>query len=176
MAKSHKSAGGAGEVSFNMTPMIDCTFLLIIFFIIASQTASDELARLLVPQVSESVAVKAPDTPNRVIVNVQSAEDENAPEDVRAVAIPGQALQYKIGGNEIAIGPNAFRELVRLIREAKGRWEANPLSADKSLVFYMEVRADRRVAYGAVAPVMEAAAEADVEKMRISLELYRKDN
>ena len=52
MAKKsvYSSAGQPVQVEFNMTPMIDVTFQLILFFILVGQVASDALARMLVPE------------------------------------------------------------------------------------------------------------------------------
>ena len=56
MARRKKIASGVEEV--NLTPMIDCTFQLIIFFIISAQMTT-EAAKLLPPKPSNSLALKA---------------------------------------------------------------------------------------------------------------------
>ena len=44
--KSVYRTGGPAVVDFNMTPMIDVTFQLILFFILVGQVASDALAQM----------------------------------------------------------------------------------------------------------------------------------
>ena len=46
----YKMGSKAGDVSFNVTPLVDCTFLLVIFFILTSQMASDSLTTLSLPR------------------------------------------------------------------------------------------------------------------------------
>jgi biopolymer transport protein ExbD len=55
MAKKKKIVGG-GSMDINMTPMIDCTFQLIIFFILTAQIASEEVAKVAVPEPHHSMA------------------------------------------------------------------------------------------------------------------------
>lgn len=59
-----------GDVSFNMTPMIDVVFLLIIFFLVSSHLAKQEAQLPLPLPVARSGQSPAPDSAPRVIVNV----------------------------------------------------------------------------------------------------------
>ena len=77
MAK--KTRSGGGEIGINMTPMIDCTFQLILFFVLAAKISEAELEKMLVSEPHKSKAVP-PATkegeedfrkmPNKLIVNV----------------------------------------------------------------------------------------------------------
>jgi biopolymer transport protein ExbD len=59
-----------GSLSFNMTPMIDVVFLLIIFFLVASHLASQEVqAELDLPQAASGQR-PADDRTRRMTVNV----------------------------------------------------------------------------------------------------------
>ena len=88
MAKSavYSGRGQSGDVSFNMTPMIDCVFQLIIFFILAGQVASQSLARVDLYKPWKSQAQKWNEKdPNRVIVNIPS---KAGPEEKVSSPIP----------------------------------------------------------------------------------------
>lgn len=152
----YRQQGTAGEVGFNMTPMIDCTFQLIVFFIIASQIASKSLAQLDLhrPEVSQAIPSEKMKTPNRVIVNVLSGAGGKGANP----ALIGKARRYEIDGNPIAVGD--FARLVEFLTRRK----RESASAD----FRVEIRADHRVSFMDVQPVMLAAAEARIVKMNIT--------
>jgi len=59
-----------GEVSFNMTPMIDVVFLLIIFFLVSSHLVKQETQmKLTLPEVAKADPAIENETP-RVTINV----------------------------------------------------------------------------------------------------------
>ena len=167
MAKrsAFRSKGRAGEVSFNMTPMIDCVFQLILFFLLASHFASETLARV---DLSHPVRSQARDPekfkmPDRIVVNVVSLELEQLESQGSDAVysddpmIAGAAKAYKIGGEHVEIGDVA--RLIEVFEQAAG-----PDKED----FYVEIRADRRVDFAAVAPVMSAATRAGIGHISIS--------
>jgi len=158
-----KRAQGGEDVGFNMTPMIDVTFQLIIFFILAGQAASEDLARLKLPKPTESQATNNPalmQAPNRVVVNVLSkagVEDENADP-----VFAGQAKEWRVAGQRIEAGD---RDRLRDLLEGRYKqWKATM----KSDEFFVEIRADHRVNYGEVEPAMLAASAAGIPKMNIT--------
>lgn len=59
----------SGEVGFNMTPMIDVVFLLIIFFLVSSHLAKQEAQMDLPLPVADS-GVEPDDTARRLTLNV----------------------------------------------------------------------------------------------------------
>ncbi len=59
-------------VGFNMTPMIDIVFLLIIFFLLSSHLARQEVQQELKLPVAESGARPEEDSSRRVVVNVEA--------------------------------------------------------------------------------------------------------
>ncbi len=146
----------SGDVGFNMTPMIDCTFQLIIFFILAGQAASLSLARLDLhrPEQSQAIPSEEIETPKKVIVNVLAHDGDKDPNP----ALLGKASRYEIDG--MAIQVSDTRQLVKILttrRKAAG--------AEK---FHVEIRADHRVSFGDVRPVMRAAADAKVVNISIT--------
>ncbi len=157
MADEKKQQEQRGEVSFNMTPMIDCVFLLIIFFLLASSFASERLPQLQPhrPEDSQALPREDTETPNKIIINILSAEDEVLSEDP---SVSGVASHYNIDGSRIDAGDTST--LADVIRERKERAREGD--------FFVEVRADWRVSYEEVAPVMRAAARAEIENVNLT--------
>lgn len=60
----------SGKLGFNMTPMIDVVFLLIIFFLVSSHLAKQEAQMQLPLPVAESGSVDAETESRRVTINV----------------------------------------------------------------------------------------------------------
>jgi len=130
-------------VTFNMAPMIDVVFLLIIFFVLVSTFASAERIAMELPNPDESQAKNVKLT-DRVIINVQLLN-------------PGSPGPAEVG---YSIGPTRVESLEAV---------AERLALQARLVPDLKViiRADRRVEYGAVREVMAIVAENGIEKMNI---------
>jgi len=159
MAKhlAYKRRTPLGQVEFNMTGMIDCTFQLIIFFFLAGQMASESLTDLVLPHPERSQAIPSEqiENPSKAIVNVVSAVGEG--DDVNP-ALLGKAERYQIGGIKLHVGE---RELLCDVLKRLKR-------ASNSEEFTLEIRADHRVDYSEVQPVMQAAVSAGIAKMNIT--------
>ncbi len=156
--------GASGTVEFNMTPMIDCVFLLIIFFILSATVLTDALAELELHQPYESQANDNKDLnklPNRIIVNVVSEAKDKEDLDSAQSAI---AKEYMINGKFIKIGDR--KGLVEKIRQ--GALKAH---SDGYKDFYVEVRADHRVYFGAVQGVLKAAAAASIRGINTKMNI-----
>jgi len=161
MAKSIFSSrrGQAAEVSFNMTPMIDCVFQLIIFFILAGQVASRTLARVELHKPESSQAQKwSEQDRNRVIVNVPSMAGPDSPDQMSPLA--SQAKEYLVAGQRYVPGDAAALEDL-----FKKRYE--PFK-EKNMEYFVEIRADKRVSYGHIHPILWAAGRAEIPKMNIT--------
>jgi biopolymer transport protein ExbD len=140
-----------------MTPMIDCTFLLIIFFILAGQMASESLAHVELPDPEQSQAVPSErmDRPDKAIVNVIYATGEGEEE---VPALIGKASRYQVGGVRVEPGDvDSLKGILERMKADSGSGE-----------FSVEIRADERVDYADVFPVMQAAAAAKITKMNIT--------
>lgn len=149
-----------GDVSFNMVPMVDVAFLLILFFILTSQIAYSSWAAMELANPRGSQALRG-DNPNRVIVNVVCKYNphQEAPNPMLAA----QAREYQIDGNAIALDDEGA-----LVRELeRRRSEAKAAGLDEN-AFSVEVRADRRVGFLYVKPVITAATRAGVPKLSIT--------
>jgi len=164
-----KGVGAGKAVNFNMTPMIDCTFQLIIFFILASQTANEAYAKHIQPaRPTESQAVRVQDmnVPNRIVVNVVSAAATM--DKVEDPLLWANAGWYEIKRKRFDVGD--LDPLVELIKNKKDAAEAagETSETDEAKQFFIEVRADKRVNWQDVAPVIRAGILAGVRKMNIT--------
>lgn len=62
-------------LSFNITPLIDVTFLLIVFFVMSSRMIQNEVAmELNLPQEKSGETIEENDK-NKIILNVASADE-----------------------------------------------------------------------------------------------------
>jgi biopolymer transport protein ExbD len=136
--------GQNNHVHFNMTPMIDVVFLLIIFFILVSTFASAENVRMDLPKPEKSQAknVKIVD---RVVVNCQLTP--------RRTGQAAEGVQYRVG-------PNPPEPLPGIADRLAAYCSANP----KLKVI---IRADKNLRYEQVREVMEIVAETGVEDMSL---------
>jgi len=143
---------GFGDVAFNMTPLIDCTLLLIVFFILTSQIASSSLAVMQLSNPRRSTAVPRRSFEDRVVINVICAEQAGRSSQ------PYRASHYEIDGVRLGLD-----QLDRIGREIRRRRRLSG-SAD----FTVEIRADRRVAYEDVWPLMTTAERAGVKRVGVT--------
>jgi biopolymer transport protein ExbD len=127
---------GRAAIEANLTPMIDMTFLLIVFFVLVSRISEVENVRLELPRPFEPATVPLPDE-QRVVLNV----------------IPdgsGGAESYRVGVAQFpptAEGQRALEAHLAALLRATPDLQVN-------------LRADRATAYAAVAPALEAVAAA----------------
>jgi len=160
-----RSGGGAGEVTFNMTPMIDCVFQLILFFLLTSQFASANLPRmeLFRPHESQAQVDKERKFPYKVIVNVLSDREESRGGAKVAVdpRKAGRAKVYVVGGT-----PISTKKLAELEKKLRARWEGT--DKEHKGEFFVEIRADKDVHFNEIVPVMEIAAKVGIVKMNLT--------
>ena len=172
----YRKSGSSGEVSINMTPMIDIVFQLIIFFIITSVYASDDISNLLLPSPYQRddalVPTKELKKNRKVIINVTSKEDPDYRKEGESYK-PGDMAFYNIGGTKFDELGEAINKNLKdpedagkvLTTEAMLRQEYNRAVADGAEEgFFAEIRADYRVNYDYVAKVLSAAGRAGIKK------------
>lgn len=154
MARSTIYRSGRAQLTFNMTPMIDCTFQLIIFFMLTTQMASADYVTMKLPDPDTSVARTY--EVNRVIVNIVPYSSGRVS---REPALRGAALEYRLGIYRVekANVGKLVRELLRVQRES-------PRPED----FVVELRADRSISYSEIEPVLLALQEAELGRMHIT--------
>ena len=140
-----------GSLGFNMTPMIDVVFLLIIFFLVSSHLAQQEVELELDLPTAGSGQPTDVDDVRRVVINVLPEPEAG-----------GQITGGQITGGRILVAGRliAKEELARLIGFESRR-------SDRQLE--VRIRADRTVPYRIVEPVMVACAREGVWKVTFSV-------
>ncbi len=125
-----------GQVQANLTPMIDVTFLLIVFFVLVSQIVEVENVDLDLPAPREPASV-LPGEESRVVINVLPGPG-------------GKASGYRMGGRMYPAGVHGIEALTTGLA---ARYRENPgLSVN--------LRADRTTHYSWVEPVFQAVSAA----------------
>ncbi len=133
-------------IDVNLTPMIDVTFLLIIFFMLVSQITQSETDPIHVPRPANSQA-REMKYPNKLIVTLVHDGE-------------GGVSRYKVGSRPVAT--------VEDVQEvAEGSYKLAEAEGERLEVI---VRADRDVQYGYVRPVLEAIAKVGLENVNLAAE------
>ena len=155
MAKSGVSKPGPADMAFNMTPMIDCVFQLLIFFMLTTQMASADFVNMKVPVLNDSQA-KKPVEENKAVVNVVPYTQSEIKKDSTK---KGRAREYKLGS--LVIATNNMEKLVTELKKVQ-RNSKDPKE------FVIELRADQSIRYNHIEPVLQAMQEAELGKMYIT--------
>ncbi len=129
-----------------MTPLIDVTFLLLTYFMLASHFATNERPDMKVPDPEQSQAIDK-QIEEKVIVNVLYTAEGSAP-------------KFTYGAAEVPGIEELGERLSRL-------GSINPQ-------VQVILRADRRIPYGEVRKVMEMIAGANLGNLQVVAELDSK--
>ncbi len=123
-------------IAANLTPMIDVTFLLIIFFVVVSQIVEVENADLDLPRPAEAASELPGDQP-RVVINV-----------LRGAG--GDAVGYRMSNKRYMADTAGLEALARNLAVM---YRQNPALG-------VNLRADRRTDFRWVEPVFQAVSAA----------------
>jgi biopolymer transport protein ExbD len=130
-----------GTIEINATPLIDVVMCLIVFYLIVGKMAADQLSPMQLPQ----TALGSLDTePLVLIINVLPVESGAAWRESNARVI--------VEGVAIADAPALAVTI------------ASRLQHEETTA--VQIRADRRLPFGAVEPVLRACAATGVESSR----------
>ena len=153
----------------NMTPLIDVSFLLIVFFMLVNRILSEESVRMVVPKLDDPQVVD-PGEGDRLVLNVVAFEPPGMDRSAgHPLSIPGRPAGVKVGLTMIPFGPAWRARLDEALRHAVQRYEKqNKQPAAKLEVI---LRADAALSYDHVQPVLETIAEAGFS--RVSLVAYQ---
>jgi biopolymer transport protein ExbD len=127
---------GPARMNANLTPMIDVTFLLIVFFVLVSQIVKVENVDLAPPEL-ERPASELPGDEQRAVINVRPGVD-------------GSAVAYSIGGRSFPVGGAGVERLTEHLASLYSRQPA----------LRINLRADQRTHYVWIDPVLRAIADA----------------
>lgn len=127
---------GNAEVEANLTPMIDVTFLLIVFFVLVSQIVSQENQPMQLPEPKDPASEQLSDD-ERAVINVVHATQ-------------GRAKEIWLGMRQYEPTTVGLRALTQHLQRL---YETNP-------ALQVNLRADRAVHYTYVQQVMDAVTAA----------------
>ncbi len=134
---SHLHERGPARVEANLTPMIDITFLLVVFFVVVSTISEVESVDMELPK-PEPTASAPPPERTRSVLNVLPDDD-------------GEAIGYRLNATEYPLGEEGVESLqsalVVLLRSSPD--------------LRINLRADRRTSQRHIAPVLNAITEAN---------------
>ena len=133
------------QIEMNMTPMIDCVFLLIVFFIMVTEFARVERKELELPKSAEAKIDQV--VPTRLVVNIvynQTGEPD-----------------YHVGAVPVTID-----EMVALLKEQKAKLAERGLASELEV----RIRGDRKLQWRHVYHVIHGCSRAGVYKVNMAAE------
>lgn len=157
MASSKKP--NKSKIELNVTSLLDVVFQLIIFFLLVTNFSSAELPEMVVPQPVEPQSRELRDE-KRVVVNVIADMEHLKSKKERAnpdLVLSAKAV--RVGNDNIL--PHEYNRLTELLEAEK---EKNP-------DIYINLRADARIKYQEVGPVIKAITMAKVVRVNMISEL-----
>lgn len=127
---------GPARVEANLTPMIDVTFLLIVFFVLVSRIVDVEHVDLELPRPDDPASAPLGDE-SRVVINIVPGAS-------------GTAEAYRLGSREFPPNEAGLEQLTARLAEA--------LASSPST--QVNLRADQGTHYEWINPVIDAVPEA----------------
>jgi biopolymer transport protein ExbD len=159
----------SGAVSPDMTPMIDCVFQLIIFFMLTAQMASEQ-SKLILPTPHKTQAVinvgKGGDKVEKefkgLVINVPNAlGDDPKKREGKGAGVLGRPKHIFITGvGEITISNH---DKIKVI--IQDRMKAAAARGTPPGKFFVELRVDKDIHWRYVQPLMMVASEAGASKV-----------
>jgi len=147
----------AKPTEFDMTPMIDVTFQLIVFCLIANDLSKKETVDLQLPQAVAGDEDKAVEQ-YRLILNIKKPADPD--QKLPTVTVKGQELNLK----ELERRMQQFSDLKR---------EAGPGSPSETFVL---IRADRNTPWQHVQYVMQVCADPKIAIYKMQFATTKRDD
>ena len=168
-AKQNKSGSKAvsGDVDMDMTPMIDCVFLLMIFFVLVIDLSQKNLEDLILPEAQYAEPDEKPPQ-NRPIINVT--------QDGRVVYKKNEYYNPKVHG------PDNFEDAKAMLVKIKG--ELPPEELEQSVIGGRNVvkantpvliRADKWTEWHYVGKFMTVCSQPECAFWKLELALSEED-
>jgi len=133
---------GPARIEANLTPMIDITFLLVVFFVVVSTISEVESVEMELPKPQPTASAPPPEQ-SRSVLNVLPDEE-------------GEAIGYRLNTEEYPLGNAGIlalqNALVPMLRN-------NP-------ELRINLRADRRTSQRHIAPLLNAITDANTRAGR----------
>ncbi|MFH1377824.1 MAG: biopolymer transporter ExbD [Planctomycetota bacterium] len=137
------------EVQLDMTPMIDCVFQLIIFFMLVTEMVSQDISALILPSAQQAIPDENPPE-NRLTVNVLQKQSDG--KFVDSYEIRRRPLTHQ----------QMNEEILKHASSPTNRPAGERLSTGSVLI-----RADAKVEWKSVQEVQKACMEARLWKIDI---------
>jgi len=152
MAKSRELDPSNQAVDMNMTPMIDCTFLLLIFFMVVSEMSSLDMEAVSLPYADQARAPEVEPEGRRIVINVHK-------DDAKKGFVRVQGRNYD---------KEKLAELIR--KEAIRSGEEHDPEFAKVKIYKLRVliRCDREAKYETIQWIFDACSRNGVYKTSIS--------
>ncbi len=147
---------GPKSPQMNMTPMIDVTFQLIIFFMLVNTITSTEDVEMIVPKLWEPEIKEIKDV-EKVVINVKlKPTDPDAKRDGEEAWMYGHTVEFvRIGLDTYA--PEDLARMTKDLKEVKeGRKKIQVI-----------LRADGALHYGELQPILQHITQAGIELINI---------
>ncbi len=147
---------GAAKPKMNITPLIDVTFQLIVFFMLVNTIASEQIIQLVLPDLDNPNTIKLEDG-NRLIVNVGTREYTPAERgrDNNVLNWPGEATRIQIGTTRFDLAD--ISGMASLMAERREQNEETRIL----------LRGDAALYYDNMRPVMRAIADARIRTLNM---------
>ena len=148
MARNKELDPSVQNVEVNMTPMIDCTFLLLIFFMVVSEMSSLDMEALALPHANQAEPPEEPPADRMITVNIKK-------DDAKKGFVRIQGRNY----NEDKLTELLRKEAIKSGREHDPKFPKIPIYK-----LFVLIRCDREAKYETVQWVFKACSMNGVYK------------
>lgn len=145
MGRSEKSST---PFSANLTPLIDVTFLLIVFFVLVSQITNSRIADEIIlpkPEHAVSQSDEALDETHLALNVIPDSENH------------GEVIAYRLGTHNYPPTPQGWADMIREMKIA--------LHEQPNMI--LDFRADELTPYDRIFPALKAARAAGVHRLNL---------
>ena len=154
---------GPKTPEMNMTPLIDVTFLLIVFFMLVTNIVSEETEKMIVPDLSDPKTQKLGDV-ERIVINITPFPFTASDRASNPLNHAGEAAYVKIG----SLSENfPIDQLEGVTTALEQEVAAAPKDESGNSMLEVVLRADSALYYNEVQPVMAAITAAGIAKVNL---------
>ncbi len=167
MAKKKTKNGDLGKdveggAEMDMTPMIDITFQLIIFFLVANDLTRKETEELKLPQAIHGSVDLASEKDLRVIINIMKPDNPANPPKIPEVKVKGRSYDLP--------------DLTRYMRSMADLKREEPAGANAPSAIYVLIRADKQTPWQHVQYVMQVCADPTVRIYKMQFATTKRED
>ncbi len=158
-ADAGKEVEGGAEM--DMTPMIDITFQLIVFFLVANDLSRKEVEELKLPQAIYGKEDKATEKDLRVIINILKPESLAAPSKIPTIKVKG--IEYDL---------KSLATFMRTMADQKREGEG---AGAPSAIFVL-IRADKETPWQHVQYAMQVCADPTIRIYKMQFATTKRED